>query len=404
MTGYPKLSIKKGREWHILRGHPWLFSGGISQAPKKVEPGAIVTLLDCDGKFIANGYYNANCDIAVRILSRTANQPIDRTFMIERISAAWNLRKLAFNFEQTNIFRLINAEGDFLPGFIADYYGGVLVVQSHTAGADTLLELFLQALDEVVQPRAIVLRNDAAVRQREGLNVEAPRIIKGSLDGEIMVKENSLNFLVDPIRGQKTGFFTDQRDKRAALAAYTAHLPYGASLLNCFSYTCSFSVYAVARNLRLSTTNVDQSQPALDQGVKNFELNSLALDSHEFINADAFTFLEKQILLGTKYDAAVLDPPAFAKSHKDKPRALKAYSRMAALGIQIVKDGAILVLCSCSGAISLDEFVECVRQSAGASGRAVQLLDTFQQGADHPVNLLATEASYLKVVFCRVLD
>lgn len=401
---YPKVSIKKGREWHLRRGHPWLFSGGISQAPKRIDPGQVVTLLDCDGHYVATGYYNPNCDIAVRVLSLDAQQSINHELLANRLQRAWDLRRQAIDFKRTNVFRLVNAEGDFLPGFILDYYNGVVVIQCHTAGADALLEDLVGAVNSVVSPSTIVVRNDASVRQREGLQIEAPKIIKGEITGEVIVKENDLSFSVDPIGGQKTGFFTDQRDKRAAIAQYASRLPDGAKLLNCFSYTCSFSIYATAANHSLSTVNVDQSEAALEAGKKGFSLNELSAEKHEFFTMDAFAFMDRQIATHTKYDITILDPPAFAKSIKDKSKALKAYARMTTLGSQLVKDGGLLVLCSCSGAISLDEFTESVRQGFGNSGKSVQMLETFQHGADHPVNLMAPEGAYLKVLFCRVTD
>ncbi len=402
-TDYPKISVRKGREWHLQRGHPWLFSGGISQAPKNVEPGNIVTLLDYDGKFIANGYYNPACDIAVRVLSRDASEKIGPEFLEKKIQDAWMLRQRAINLDETNAFRLINAEGDYLPGFIVDHYNGVLVVQCHTAGADALAEAFVQALDKILKPSAIIVRNDASVRQREGLSLEEPRIVKGKIEGEIVVKENNLQFVVDPISGQKTGYFTDQRDKRDRLAKYAAHLPADASMLNCFSYTCGFSVYAAAASSTLRTINVDQSKPALEAGKKNFELNKLDLDKQSFHDGDAFAFLDREIARGTTYDIVVLDPPAFAKSHKDKDKALKAYGRMATLGLKVTKNNGFIMLCSCSGAISMIDFEECIRRNAGATDRSLQILDTFQHGADHPINLMAPESSYLKVIICRVL-
>lgn len=403
-AGLPKISINKGREWHIRRGHPWLFSGGISQAPKKVETGDLVTLLDCDGKFVGTGYYNPDCDIAVRVLSRVAGEEIDAKFLERKVASAWQLRERAIDRSATTVFRLLNAEGDFLPGFIVDYYDGVLVVQSHTAGADKLMESFLDALETVVKPRAIVLRNDASVRHREGLASEAPRLARGSFEGELVVRENNLAFAVDPLHGQKTGYFTDQRQKRLALAEFARRLPADARMLNCFSYTGSFSVYAAAANKNISTLNVDQSQPALDLAKRNFELNNLSLEKHEFECGDAFSILDSLMASYKRYEIVLLDPPAFAKSHKDKAKALKAYARMATLGLKVTADGGLLVLCSCSGAVSLDDFQESIRIGASALDRSIQIVDVFQHGPDHPLNAMATEGSYLKVVFCRVLD
>lgn len=400
----PKISIKKGREWHVSRGHPWLFSGGISQAPKKVEPGDLVTLLDYEGRFVANGYFNANCDIAVRVLSREPEIKIDASYFSKVIESAWQLRKRHFDFSATNVFRLINAEGDMLPGFIVDYYSGVVVIQCHTAGSDKLLPQMVEAIESTISPIAIVVRNDVSARLREGLELQEPRVVSGKLPEEIIVKENGHSFNADMIHGQKTGYFTDQRDKRLALAAYAKGLPSGSKFLNCFSYTCSFSVYAAALNGELKTVNVDQSSFALEQGRKNFELNNLSVEKHDFIENDAFAFLDRQASLNERYEMILLDPPAFAKTNKDKQKALKGYARLNSMGLRLTKPGGVLAVCSCSGAVSMQEFIDCVRDSVGASGRSTQILETFQHGLDHPINMMAPECAYLKVVFLRVLD
>lgn len=398
----PRVSIKKGREWHIRRGHPWLFSGGISQAPSKVLPGGIVELLDIDGKYVATGYFNANCDIAVRILSRKQGEKIDKTFLTERVKAAWALRQQCINIGETNVFRLVNAEGDFLPGFIVDYYDRVLSVQSHTAGSDRLLDDFIESLRDVIEPRAIILRNDLAVRKREGLEPEEPRVVHGSFEGKIQVKENGHTFLVDPLSGQKTGFFTDQRDKRLAIAEIVRRLPEGCSLFNGFCYTAGFSVYAASANWKVRTINVDESERALDEARANFQLNGIEEEKHEFHCADVFSFLESSTARGLTHEVVILDPPAFAKSAKDKAKALKAYARMTRLGVAATAQEGILVLCSCSGAIDLQEFLATVSEAVGHSARAAQVIQTFQHGSDHPINLIAPEGGYLKVVFLRV--
>ncbi|MBX9686788.1 MAG: class I SAM-dependent rRNA methyltransferase [Candidatus Obscuribacterales bacterium] len=402
-TELPKISVKKGREWHVKRGHPWLFSGAISQIPKNLSEGSLVKLLDCDGKFVASGYFNPNCDIAVRVLSRQEGEPIDKAFLAKRIRSAFKLRQSALDFEESNVFRLINAEGDFLPGFIVDYYAGQLVIQCHTAGAENLLAEFVEAIDAELQANSIILRNDSSSRLREGLKREEARYLKKGENKEILVKENGYSFTVDPIQGQKTGFFTDQRDKRRSLGQYARQLQGNSRLLNCFSYTCSFSVYAAAVNSSLRTVNVDQSAAALELGKRNFALNQIDSANHDFHCTDAFAFLEKQLANKEKYEIVILDPPAFAKSNKDKSKALKAYSRLASLGIAACASQGLLLLCSCSGAISLDEFCECIRQSAGNSNRSIQILETFQHGVDHPINLMAPESAYLKVLFCRVI-
>lgn len=399
-TSYPRVSIKKGREWQILRGHPWLFSGGISQAPKAVSAGDVVDLVDSSGNFVARGYFNPDCDIAVRVLTLDANELIDSAMLRARVEAAWQHRKSSIDLDSTNAFRLINAEGDFLPGFIVDKYAGTLVVQSHTSGSDALLKAFLEQLDQVVQPECIVVRNDATARRREGLKLEPPLVVKGNqAESPISILENGMNFAVDVLHGQKTGFFADQRDKRFALAKFCSLQAGSPKMLNCFSYSGAFSVYAAKANCSVRTVNVDESKKALELARSNFELNGIPLDQHQFIEADAFQWLDSD---ATTFDIVIIDPPAFAKTHKDKQRALKGYTRVYSQGVRRCKSGALLVVCSCSGAISMEEFISCVKEAAGSSQRQIQVMETFQHGADHPINAAAPETGYLKVAFCRV--
>lgn len=396
---HPKLSVKKGREYQILRGHPWLFSGGISQAPNKVAPGSLVDLVDNNGKFLARGYFNPATDIAVRVLTRDPSEQIDREFLARRVRSAVELRKQAIDMQKTDAFRLIHAEGDFLPGFVVDHFAGVLVVQSSTAGSDKLLDDLIDVLSEVLSPKAIVVRNDAGGRKREGLDLVAPLVVRGEVPAELTIRENDLQFGVDVLGGQKTGFFTDQREKRIALQRYAISAN---TLVNGFSYTGAFAVYATKANPALVTINIDESQRALDQAKRNFELNQLDPGKHEFILIDAFNWLEERKSEGSSFDTVLLDPPAFAKTHKDKPRALKGYTRMNRLGISITKPGGILVVCSCSGSVSLDEFAQCLRDASAETGREVQVLEAFLNAPDHPVSISAPEGNYLKVLFARV--
>lgn len=398
----PKLSIRKGREWQLLRGHPWLFSGGISQAPGKCEPGSLVDLVDLNGKFVARGYFNPECDIAVRILTLNPEEEVDQDFLDRRVRAALELRKRCINLKETDVFRLINSEGDYLPGFIVDSYADSLVVQSHTAGSDKLLEAFLNVLERVTGARRIVLRNDAAVRRREGLNVEPARVLVGEVTGPIIVSEHGLKFVVDLLHGQKTGFFSDQRDKREWLMKLSASLGTNARVANCFSYSAGFAIAMAKGNAAIRTVNIDESQKALDQGKRNFEMNSLSGDNHEFVCADAFKWLESEDAKATRYDLVILDPPAFAKTHKEKNSALKGYTRLNELGMKCVAPGGLLMSCSCTGSVAIEEFRSAIQDAAVRAGRKVQIVETFQNGADHPVVLAAPETSYLKVFMLRI--
>lgn len=396
------VNVKHGRDWHVRRGHPWLFSGAIQSASARIEAGELVRLHDAAGEPIGIGYYNPQTDIAVRMLTLDAGAEIDPGFIERRLAAAIALRQAAVDLSQTDVYRLVNGEGDFLPGFIVDRFAAVIVVQSHTAGADRLLPLLLSSIEKRLAPEGIVVRKDVRVRQREGLAMEDPELACGRLELPVTVIENGLRFLVDPLSGQKTGFFTDQRDKRLALAGYASRLGRPARLLNCFSYSGSFAVYAAARNADLRTVNVDESAPALAQARRNFELNGLDPALHDFVEADAFDWLRKQRDKNAVFDLVVVDPPAFAKSNREKEKALKGYARLNELALALVQTGGLLVTCSCSGAVRLDEFESCLREAAGSAGRSVQVLETYQHGADHPVSVFTPELNYLKAMFCRV--
>jgi 23S rRNA (cytosine1962-C5)-methyltransferase len=406
MVTLPKLSIRKGREWQLQKGHPWLFSGAISQAPKTVAAGDLVDLIDVNGRFVARGYYNPTSDIAVRVLTRDPDESIDKTFLRHRVRDAIALREAALNPDQTNVYRLINAEGDFLPGIVADKFADVIVVQSHTAGADRLLPELLGILAEETQSKTIILRNDALVRKREGLNQESAKVVVGDPSNDltqVSVRENGLIFKVALVSGQKTGFFADQREKRFAVMQYARNLGPNAVLANVFSYSAAFSVYALSGNLRLNTVNVDESAKALELARANFAANELSLANQGFVEADAFKWLEEQARNERRFQLMILDPPAFAKSHKDKSKALKAYQRLNFLGLTCCDSEALLLTCSCSGAISLDEFVTCLRNAAAEANRLIQILSVFKNSADHPVNVAAPETEYLKVLLCRIL-
>jgi len=403
---YPKLSLKKGREWQLRKGHPWLFSGAISQAPNKVAGGEMVDLVDYEGKFVARGYYNPASNIAVRVLTRSAQEHVDASFLQRRLRDAMELRQIAFDTQTTNVYRLINAEGDFLPGFIVDRFADVLVVQSHTAGAERLLPEFLDVLKEVADPKAIIVRNDASVRKREGLGREAAKIVHGDENADfanLPVKENGFVFMVDLVAGQKTGFFADQRDKRSAVQIYSQRMAPGAVLANVFSYSAAFSIYALAGNSTLQTINVDESAKALELAKRNFDANDISQAGHSFVEAEAFEWLEKQVQTEHTFQFVILDPPAFAKSHKDKEKALRAYARLNYLGMRCCDSGALLLTCSCSGAVSLDDLQACVRSAAAQANRPAQIIEVFKNGADHPVNAAAPESEYLKALLCRIL-
>jgi 23S rRNA (cytosine1962-C5)-methyltransferase len=393
----PVLRLKAHRDEALLRGHPWIFSRAIRDPKPTLEPGALVDVHDADDHFIGRGYYHPQTDIAVRLLTRDPAEEIDHAFLARRIALARDLRAPLARDPRTNAYRLINAEGDFLPGVIVDRYADVLVAQISTAGMERLTDDLVAALCDVMQPQGIVLRNDVSARAREGLARERTRLAWGDAPPLVEVQENGQRFTVDVWTGQKTGFFLDQRDKRFALMKYAA----GATVLNAFSYTGAFGVAAAVAGAT-HVTAVDQSGPVVAHARTQFALNGLDADAHSFHVGDAFAYLEEWAGAGRQFDIVILDPPAFAKTVQAKPQALRAYQRLNRLGMRVLAPGGLLVTCSCSGSVSLDDFQSVIVEAAQREHRAVQTAETFQHGLDHPILLAMPESGYLKVLFTRI--
>ncbi len=394
---YPTVSLKQHREESLLGGHLWIFSGALQQAPHWVQPGGLLNVKSSTGQFVARGYYNPQTDIAIRILTHDPDEAIDEAFLQRRIRSAVELRRV-FDHAQTNAYRLVSSEGDGLPGLIVDYYDGILVVQIHTLGMERLRPLVMAALEQETGARGILLRNDSQARKREGLEIEEASVVAGEVPELVPVRENGISFSVDVWHGQKTGLFLDQRDKRQALRKYAA----GKRVLNCFSYTGGFSLYAAQTSPETRVTSVDSSVPAIDVAREQFRLNGLDPDAHRFLVADVFDYLEEAVRNDEQFDIVVLDPPAFAKSQGARTQALKAYRRLNTLGMHVLRPGGILLTCSCSGSVGMDDLLGVLSQSAQRHKRQVQLLESYTHDVDHPINLAMPETAYLKVVFCRV--
>jgi 23S rRNA (cytosine1962-C5)-methyltransferase len=394
---YPTASLKPHKEESLLSGHLWIFSGALQQPPHWIEPGGLVDVKSSTAQFVARGYYNPRTDIAIRILTRDIEEAIDEDFLRRRIRSALELRQV-FDPNDTNAYRLINAEGDGLPGLIVDRYAEILVAQIHTAGMERLRQQLIDALMDETGTRGLLLRNDNQSRRREGLELEEPQVAAGGVPMQVTVRENDVLFLIDPWQGQKTGFFLDQRDKREALRKYV----HAKRVLNCFSYSGGFSVYAALTSDKTRVTSVDISALAIETARQHFVLNGRDPNQHQFVIADVFDYLEQAQSAGEQFDVVVLDPPAFAKSQSARTQALKAYRRLNMLGMQVLRPGGILLTCSCSGVIGMDDFLGALSQSAQRLQRAVQLLETYTHGVDHPINLAMPETAYLKAVYCRV--
>ena len=377
------VKLKSKEERRILRGHPWVFSNELQAVPAGLLPGAIVDVIDHAGRFIGRGYFNPHTLIAVRILTRTQEE-IDVGFFRRKISAARALREtLGFG----DSFRAVFGEGDGLPGLIVDKYADTLVVQSSTAGIDHLLDIILSALQDVYSPRAVVLRNDTASREVEGLAQEK-KVIHGAISGPVVIEESGITYSVDVLEGQKTGFFFDQRENRQALKDLVG----GKRTLDCFCYVGAWSLNA-ARFGASEVVGLDSSQKALDLAAANAALNGL---SARFMNVDVFDELRKLEKQHERFGCVVLDPPAFVKSRAKIREGLKGYKEINLRAMKLLEPGGALVTCSCSHHVDQDLFKEMLIDAAYAAGRQARLLEMRSQARDHPMLLAARETQYLK--------
>ncbi len=380
--------LKKGKEESLLRRHPWIFSGAIQRITGKPEEGEVVTVYTCDNKFIARGHVQVG-SIAVRVLT-FENENIDHDFWKRRIATAYDMRKSIgiASREDNDTFRLIHGEGDNLPGLVIDIYGDTAVMQAHSVGMHVCRNEIATALQEVVGDRVknIYYKSDTTLPYKADLNQENGYIAGKSSSN--VATEYGLKFHIDWLRGQKTGFFIDQRENRSLLEKYSK----GRKLLNMFCYTGGFSIYALRGGAEL-VHSVDSSAKAIDLTNANVELNFPGDQRHAAYAEDAFDYLEK---MGDNYDLIILDPPAFAK-HRDSLRnALIGYRRLNAKAIEKIKPGGIIFTFSCSQAVSKENFRTAVFTAAAMAKRNVRILHQLTQPADHPVNIYHPEGEYLK--------
>jgi 23S rRNA (cytosine1962-C5)-methyltransferase len=396
---YPTTHLKPGRERPILAGHPWVFSGALQMAPDGVAPGDVVDLVTARGEFVARGYFNPRTSLAVRVLTLDPDEQIDQEFFDARVREAAALRA-GLPAHRTNAYRLIHAEGDFLPGLVVDQFDRWLVAQVHTAGMERQREHALAALRHVVAPEGILLRTDMGVRGREGLAVGAAEVVWGTVPPNIIIEEAGIRFAVDPYHGQKTGFFLDQRDKRARIRECAED---ARTLLNCFAYSGSFALAGLAADPALHTVNVDASKAALDLARQNYVLNGHVPEAHEFVAEDVVAFLKARTQEGARYDIVVVDPPAYAKTLESKPRALYGYETLNTLAARAVAAGGYLLTCSCSGVVDLGEFEAVVHGALLQTRRRAQLIASFTVSLDHPTLPGFPEDRYLKALLLRVL-
>ena len=385
---YKKVYLKPGKEESLKRFHPWVFSGAIAKIEGEPEEGEVVDVYTSKKEFIACGHYQIG-SIAVRVLS-FVQETIDRAFWKRRLSVALDLRRslgLVDN-PENNTYRLVHGEGDNLPGLIVDVYGKTAVMQAHSAGMHVDRMEIAEALSEVMEGivENIYYKSETTLPFKADLGPENGFIKGGS--PENIALENGLKFHVDWLKGQKTGFFVDQRENRHLLERYSK----GRNVLNMFCYTGGFSFYAMRGGANL-VHSVDSSAKAIDLTNKNVELNFPGDPRHEAFAEDAFKYLDR---MGDQYDLIILDPPAFAK-HRDALRnALRGYSKLNAKAFEKIKPGGILFTFSCSQVVDKKDFRNAVFTAAAQSGRSVRILHQLTQPGDHPVNIYHPEGEYLK--------
>ncbi len=398
-----KIYLKPKREKAILRHHPWIFSGAVKRIDDDARDGDIVTIYDAGGGFLARGYLNRQSQIVVRLLSWNRDEPIDRDFWRRRLQAAI-ARRASFTDERTpnsastNAYRLVHAESDLLPGLVVDRYANYLVMQCLTLGIAQRKGELAELLMELTAPRGIYERSDVDVRAREGLSAETGTLLGDTPPETIEILENGYRFAVDIQRGQKTGFYLDQRDNRRILAQYCND----AEVLNCFAYTGGFSVYAAAHAAR-SIVNIDSSADALDTARNNMTLNGLTETPAEYVTGDVFQVLREYRAAGRRFDVIILDPPKFAHTQRQVKRATRGYKDINLLAMQLLRPDGILGTFSCSGVISADLFQKVVFGASVDAHRDAQILARLTQGFDHPVLLSFPEGDYLKGLLCRMV-
>ncbi len=385
---FVKVTLKSGKDQSLKRFHPWVFSGAIKKIYGQVSEGDLVSVYSNKDEFLGTGHYQIG-SIAVRMVSFDDIVP-DFDFWRGKIQKAWNFRQnVGFGDNpDTNVFRLIHAEGDGLPGLIVDYYNGTAVLQMHSVGMFMIRELLVKALREVLgnSLQAIYDKSEKTLPLKADIQPKDELVFGQPVTD--LVTEHGLKFKVDWESGQKTGFFIDQRENRLLVQSYAGNR----DVLNMFGYTGGFSIYALKGGARM-VHSVDASARAIDLTNENVELNFSNDSRHKAIAADGFEFLKD---IKDKYDLIILDPPAFAKHRNTLPQALQGYKRINTRAFEQIRPGGIVFTFSCSQVVSKDRFRESVFSAAAISGRTVRILHQLTQPADHPVNIYHPEGEYLK--------
>ena len=385
---YKNIYLKKGRESSLDRFHPWIFSGAVHHADEGISEGDIVRVVKADGEFAAVGHFQIG-SISVRVLS-FRDITIDSSFWHSRLQSALDMRKAVHLSDNplNNTYRLVHGEGDNLPGLVIDCYGKTAVMQAHSVGIHVCRKEIAEALVEVMGSRIenVFYKSETTLPFKADLGQENGFIYGGSADN--IAVENGLKFHVDWLKGQKTGFFIDQRENRSLLESYAKDR----SVLNMFCYTGGFSFYAMRGGAKL-VHSVDSSEKAIELTKENVEMNFPGDTRHQAFCEDAFKFMDDN---DDKYDLVILDPPAFAKHRSALRNALRGYTRINVKAFERIKKGGILFTFSCSQVVTKENFRNAVFTAAAMTGRKVRILHQLHQPADHPINIYHPEGEYLK--------
>jgi len=389
-----RIVLKSGKEQSLMRLHPWIFSGAIKEISGNPSDGDLAEVFSNHGEYLATGHYQPG-SIMVRILS-FKQEEINETFWRKRITEAWELRKglgLAGN-SDTNVFRLVNGEGDFLPGLIIDFYNGTAVIQAHSVGMYYQIETIAEVLKDIpgIQLNCIYNKSEFSLPFKAGISSKGEYIFGKAESKE--VKEYGNTFLIDWEEGQKTGFYIDQRESRKLVGEYSN----GKKVLNMFCYTGGFSVYALRSGAEL-VHSVDASKQAIELTGTNVNLNFPGDSRHSAYVMDAFNFFDNN---NQDFDLIILDPPAFAKHQNALNNALQGYKKLNKMAIAKINPGGIIFTFSCSQAVSRENFRKSVFAAAANTGRQVRILHQLSQPADHPVSIYHPEGEYLKGLVIQV--
>lgn len=395
ISNYPKIRLKPGRELIIKSGHPWIFSGAIHSRDSDLKAGDVVQAVSHQGRILGTGFYHPASDITFRLLTQNKDQSIDSDFWARRLKQAVTIRESVID-SGTNAYRLINAEGDGTPGLIVDRYANILVVSFQTLGIDLYRDTLLGLLKDQQHPDYVYERSESRSRRQEGLENRAGWLGPSPSVNTVEISENGLRFAVDIVEGQKTGFFLDQRDNRKLVQALSRNQ----SVLNCFSYTGGFSVYA-AKGGAKEVVSVEASQSANLLASQNLQMNELQDVNFPVVSADVFKYLRES---KERHNLIILDPPAFCKSKKEVARATRGYKEINLQAMKRLDESGLLLTFSCSNHIDSDLFRKIVLGAAKDAGKRVKLLKTLGPGPDHPTLLAHPEGAYLKGLLLSVED